>query len=278
MNSPHFLSTEDRIGNGRVALVVEYNGARFHGFQTQADGVRSVQEELEKALSRVADERISLVCAGRTDTGVHATHQVVHFDTRAVRSTRGWIMGANTFLNDNIAVHAVRQVPESFHARYSAFARRYRYVIYNSSIPPALFREQMTWNYRPLDAELMHEAAQQLVGEHDFTSFRAAGCQSKTPFRNVHFVEVSRRGRLVLIDIQANAFLHHMVRNIAGVLMAVGCGKRPVEWVSELLAQKDRRLGGVTAPPYGLYFVDASYDPTYGLPPSNLGPAFLELL
>src|SRR5690554_6377195 len=176
MNSPHFLSTEDRIGNGRVALVVEYNGARFHGFQTQADGVRSVQEELEKALSRVADERISLVCAGRTDTGVHATHQVVHFDTRAVRSTQGWIMGANTFLNDNIAVHAVRQVPESFHARYSAFARRYRDVIYNSSIPPALFREQLTWNYRLLDAEQMHVRAQQLVGEHDFTSFRAAGC------------------------------------------------------------------------------------------------------
>src|SRR5690554_826945 len=278
MNSPHFLSTEDRIGDGRVALVVEYNGARFHGFQTQADGVRSVQQTLETALSRVADEPISLVCAGRTDTGVHATHQVVHFDTRAIRSTRGWVMGANTFLKDSVVVHAVRQVPDTFHARYSAFARRYRYVIYNSPIPPALFREQMTWNYRPLDAELMHEAAQHLIGEHDFSSFRAAGCQSKTPFRNVHFVVVRRKGRLLLLDIQANAFLHHMVRSVAGTLLAVGCGKRPVEWVAELLAQCDRRLGGVTAPPYGLYFVDASYDPTYGLPPSNLGPAFLELL
>src|SRR5690606_20098511 len=184
---------------------------------------------------RVADEKISLVCAGRTDTSVHATHQVVHFDTRVTRSSRGWVMGANTFLKDDVVVHAVRQVPDSFHARYSAFARRYRYVIYNSPIPPALFREQMTWNYRPLDAELMHEAAQHLVGEHDFTSFRSAGFPSNTPFRNVHFVNVRRQARLVLIDIQANAFLHHMVRNIARALMAVGSGQPSVEWVAELL-------------------------------------------
>ena len=271
-------SQDDRIGSGRVAMIVEYNGARFHGFQTQQEGVPSVQAALEKALSRVADEPVSLVCAGRTDTGVHATHQVIHFDTNSVRSSRGWVMGANTFLDDDIAVHAVRAVPESFHARYSASARRYRYLIYNSSNRPALFRTSLTWNYRPLDAELMHEAAQVLVGEHDFSSFRAAGCQSNTPFRNVHSVQVQRRGRLVMIDIQANAFLHHMVRNIAGVLMAVGCGKQPASWVGELLEHRDRKLGGATAPAYGLYFVDVTYDPSYGLPSSHLGPAFLDLL
>ncbi len=277
MNPVSEFSEDDRIGAGRVALVLEYNGARFHGFQAQQEGVPSVQRALEEALSRVANHPVTVVCAGRTDTGVHATHQVVHFDTPSVRSSRGWVLGANTFLCDDLSVHAVRQVPEDFHARYSATARRYRYVIYNSPVRPALFREQITWNHRPLDEALMHEAAQCLIGEHDFSSFRAAGCQSNSPFRNVHRVTVSRRGRIVIVDIQANAFVHHMVRNIAGVLMAVGSGKRPAHWVQDLLECRDRRLGGATAPACGLYFVDVTYGERFSMPASTLGPALLDL-
>lgn len=258
----------------RIALVVEYDGSQYHGWQAQT-GLHTVQQALENALSHVADSTISVVCAGRTDTGVHATNQVIHFDTEKERTIRAWIHGANSFLPKDVCVKWGKELPDTFHARYSATARRYRYVIYNGAIRPALLRSNVTWQYRQLDHRLMHQAAQSLLGENDFTSFRSVECQSKTPMRNVHNLQVSRSGDLVVIDITANAFLHHMVRNIAGVLIAVGAGKHPVSWVSEVLAAKDRRLGAETAPSYGLYLVQVTYPKEFGVLQTNPGPLFL---
>lgn len=258
----------------RIALVVEYDGSQYHGWQAQ-NGLHTIQQTLEHALSKVADSPVAVVCAGRTDTGVHATNQVVHFDCEKVRSIRAWIHGANSYLPKDICVKWGKQVPEEFHARYSALSRRYRYVIFNCPIRPALQRSGVTWQYRQLDHTLMHEAAQSLLGENDFTSFRSVECQSKTPMRNVHSVEVRRQGDLIVIDITANAFLHHMVRNIAGVLIAVGAGKHPVPWVDEVLKAKDRRLGAETAPPYGLYLVQVAYPAEFSILQTNPGPLFL---
>jgi tRNA pseudouridine38-40 synthase len=258
----------------RFALVVEYDGTHYHGWQAQT-GLHTIQEAVEKALSKVADEPISIVCAGRTDTGVHATNQVIHFDCNKDRSIRAWIHGANSFLPKDICVKWGKEVPESFHARYGALSRRYRYVIVNSSIRPALLRSNLTWQYRQLDALLMHEAGQLLLGEHDFTSFRSVECQSKTPMRSVHALEVKRVGDLIVIDITANAFLHHMVRNIAGVLMAVGSRKYAPAWAGEVLEAKDRRLGAQTAPAYGLYLVQVNYPKEFSIFQSNPGPLFL---
>ncbi|CAM4442780.1 MAG: tRNA pseudouridine synthase A [Legionella sp.] len=258
----------------RIALVLEYDGSHYHGWQAQT-GLHTVQQALEHALSKVADSPISVVCAGRTDTGVHATNQVVHFDTDKERSIRAWIHGANSFLPKDVCVKWGKELPEEFNARYSATARRYRYIIYNGAIRPALLRSNMTWQYRQLDHRLMHQAAQFLVGEKDFTSFRSVECQSNTPMRNVHKIQVTRANDLVIIDISANAFLHHMVRNIAGVLIAVGSGKHPVSWVEEVLAARDRRLGAETAPAYGLYLVQVTYPQGFGILQNNPGPAFL---
>ncbi|KTC79296.1 tRNA pseudouridine(38-40) synthase TruA [Legionella sp. PATHC038] len=258
----------------RIALVLEYDGSQYHGWQAQT-GLHTVQQAVEHALSKVADSPISVVCAGRTDTGVHATNQVIHFDCDKVRSIRAWIHGANSFLPKDICVKWGKELSEEFHARYSATARRYRYVIYNGAIRPALFRSNVTWQYRQLDHRQMHQAAQVLLGENDFTSFRSVECQSNTPMRNIHKLQVSRMGDLVIIDITANAFLHHMVRNIAGVLIAVGSGKHPVSWVDEVLKAKDRRLGAETAPAYGLYLVQVTYPQEFSILQNNPGPSFL---
>lgn len=258
----------------RIALVLEYDGSHYHGWQAQT-GLHTVQHALEQALSKVANSVVSVTCAGRTDTGVHATNQVVHFDTEKVRSIRAWIHGVNSFLPKDISVKWGKELPDSFHARYSATARRYRYLIYNGSIRPALFRSNMTWQYRQLDQRLMHEAAQCLLGENDFTSFRSMECQSHSPMRNIHHLNVSRIADLVIIDIAANAFLHHMVRNIAGVLIAVGSGKNPVSWVNNVLQARDRRLGAETAPAYGLYLVKVTYPNEFNILQSALGPSIL---
>lgn len=273
--TPQPLTTDNAIGNGRVALIFEYDGRAFHGWQQQKSGVRSVQAELAKAASRVADHPVELVCAGRTDAGVHASFQVAHFDTPSVRNLRSWVMGINTALPGDIAVHWAGNGVADFHARFSAIYRRYRYVIYNHSVRPGIQRGQVSWNFRPLDAEKMHAAAQALVGEHDFSSFQAAGCQSRTPVRYMERIAVTRCGNFVVIDVQANAFLHHMVRNIAGALMAVGAGEQPADWVGKTLAARDRKKAGVTAPPHGLYLVDVGYPGQYAMPLAQCGPAFV---
>jgi len=250
----------------RIALGVEYDGSRFHGWQTQQEGVRTVQEVLEQSLSRVADHRVSVTCAGRTDTGVHASEQVVHFDTTARRATHGWIMGSNVNLPDDVAVLWATEVPDDFHARFSAVRRTYRYWILNRLSRPALFAHRVTWIHRPLDASLMHRAGQVLVGRHDFTSYRTVHCQAKSPVRTLHHLRVERQEDLICLEVSADGFLHHMVRNIAGVLIAIGAGEQPENWAAEVLEHRDRTLGGVTAPPHGLYFHHVDYPDEFDLP------------
>ncbi|MCV2885638.1 tRNA pseudouridine(38-40) synthase TruA [Aestuariibacter sp. AA17] len=258
----------------RIALGIEYDGAALFGWQRQRE-VASVQEHLEKALSTVASESIEVACAGRTDAGVHATGQVVHFDTNAQRPDKAWTMGVNANLPDSVAVRWVQTVPDTFHARFSATARRYRYVIFNHRFRPAILHSGVTHVYADLDAEKMHRAGQSLLGEHDFSSFRAALCQSKSPYRHVTHLKVERRGQYIVIDIQANAFVHHMVRNITGSLIEVGAGRKPENWIAELLAKKDRKLAAATAKPNGLYLVDVTYPEAFSLPKPPLGPLFL---
>ncbi|NMH66060.1 tRNA pseudouridine(38-40) synthase TruA [Shewanella salipaludis] len=258
----------------RVALGIEYDGHGFYGWQRQAE-VDSVQAQLERALSTVANEPISVQCAGRTDAGVHATGQVVHFDTQAVRGIGAWTLGINANLPDNVAVRWAKEVDDSFHARFSATARRYRYVIYNHNLRPGILRQGVSHYHGDIDAARMHEAAQYLLGEQDFSSFRAIGCQSNTPYRNVHRVNVTRQGMYVIVDIQANAFLHHMVRNIVGSLLEVGLGNQPLHWLQDLLALKDRNQAAATAKPNGLYLVDVTYPEQYQLPKLALGPLFM---
>ena len=248
----------------KIALGVEYDGSAFHGWQYQGD-VRSVQELLQQALSRVADHEVTVHCAGRTDRGVHANGQVVHFETEAVRSERSWILGANTNLPDDVNVSWAKEMLQSFHARFSAVGRRYRYLIVNRPFRSALWRNRAVWVHRPLDAERMQQAAQGLVGTHDFSSYRALACQAKHPVRTLHSLEVRREGELISIEVHANAFLHHMVRNIAGVLIAIGKGDQAESWAKEVLDLRDRTLGGVTAPPQGLSLTKVDYPEEYGL-------------
>lgn len=258
----------------RIALGIEYDGSNFFGWQRQRE-VNSVQQELETALAKVANHPIELFCAGRTDAGVHATGQVVHFDTTAMRDNKAWIMGSNAQLPDQIAVRWAQNVPEDFHARFSATARRYRYVIYNHKYRPALLRNGLSHYHQKLDIELMHQAAPVLLGEHDFSAFRAVQCQSKTPFRNIHHLRIVRIEDYIVIDIKANAFLHHMVRNITGSLLEVGMGRRPPSWIAELLASKNRNLAAATAKAGGLYLVEVDYPEYYQIPRVALGPLFL---
>ena len=258
----------------RIALGIEYDGAQFFGWQRQRE-VITVQEVLEKALSKVANHKVDVFCAGRTDAGVHGTGQVVHFETESVRADRGWTMGVNANLPDAVAVTWVKQVPDDFHARFSATARRYRYIIYNSKLRPAILNHGLSHYHAELDADKMHLAAQAILGENDFSSFRAAQCQSNSPNRFVHFVNVTRHNDFVVIDIKANAFVHHMVRNIAGSLIAIGRGDKPVEWMTELLASKDRTQAAETAKPNGLYLIEVDYPEHFGLPKTNPGPLFL---
>lgn len=257
----------------RIALGVEYNGSRYCGWQRQHHSA-SVQESVERALSKVAAQAVTVHCAGRTDTGVHGLQQVVHIDTDAQRPEKAWVMGGNSNLPDDIALRWARPVDERFHARYSAVARSYRYVMLNRRQRPGLLNGRVAWIHQPLAAETMHVAAQQLLGEHDFSSFRAAGCQARHPTRELHAISVLRDGDLLYLDLTANAFLHNMVRIIAGSLIAVGCGERPIEWVAELLASRDRTLGGITAPPGGLYFVGPRYPVEFGIPELPALPRF----
>ena len=257
----------------RYVCAVEYDGAGFCGWQRQ-DHAPSVQARVEQAISKVADHAVKVVCAGRTDTGVHATWQVIHFDSDASRSDRSWVLGTNANLPDGVCLLSAQPVDTEFHARFSAQSRRYRYVILNRSVPSALLRHRVSWQHRPLDTGLMQQGADLLVGEHDFSSFRAVACQAKNPVRTVQRLQVNRSGDFLYIDIQANAFLHHMVRNIAGVLMTIGCGERPVDWVREILALRDRTRGGVTAPASGLYLVGVSYPEVFGVAPGGVIPVY----
>ena len=258
----------------RTALTLAYSGANYCGWQYQADAP-SVQAQVEQAVSQVADAPVTVHCAGRTDTGVHATRQVIHFDANTSRPAKAWLLGVSALLPEDISVTWAGDVSPDFDARRSALARRYCYLIFNSPIRSALLAGQMAREHRPLDAGRMHEAAQALIGEQDFTSFRAAGCQSLTPIRNVHEVSVRRQNDLVIIDITANAFLHHMVRNIAGSLMDMGAGQHDADWLAQLLARRDRTQAGRTAAAGGLYLIDVVYPPEAGLPQ---GPALPHLL
>lgn len=252
----------------RIALGVEYDGSSFCGWQIQQQGVRTVQAELETALARVANHPVRVICAGRTDTGVHAIGQVVHFDTEAQRNPRNWVLGGNTNLPEDVNILWAKQVPDEFSARFSAQSRHYCYRILNRKVRSSLLARRVTWVHRPLDAERMHQAAQALVGEHDFSSYRALGCQAKSPVRTMHKLMVQRQGDLIELSLHANAFLHHMVRNIAGVLIAIGQGEQSVIWADEILQRRDRTQGGVTAPPDGLYFVKVEYPAAFDLPRS----------
>lgn len=258
----------------RLALGIEYDGTHYNGWQRQLGGVPSIQGKLEESLSVVANHPVSTVCAGRTDSGVHATCQIVHCDVSVKRSEREWVFGCNANLPDDIRVLWAKVVPASFDARFSAHQRRYRYFIYNHHIRPGLLEKQVTWHYRPLNVDDMNQAAQCWLGAHDFSSFRAAECQSRTPKREIYSISVKREGKLIVFDIIANAFLHHMIRNMVGVLLAIGHGKRAIAWAKEVLLAKDRKEGGVTAPPNGLYLVDVQYPSDFELPSTTVGPWF----
>uniref|UniRef100_UPI0035B55935 tRNA pseudouridine(38-40) synthase TruA n=1 Tax=Natronospira bacteriovora TaxID=3069753 RepID=UPI0035B55935 len=238
---------------------VEYDGSAYRGWQTQQPGVPTIQERLSEAIAFVANHPVDVVCAGRTDAEVHALGQVVHFHGTADRDPRAWLLGSNSRLPDDINLRWVLPAPSDFHARYAARSRSYRYVIWNRQARTALGRHRAAWIYHRLDAAAMHRAAQHLLGEHDFSAFRAVACQSRTPFRNVEFIQVQRQGDLLWMDIRANAFLHHMVRNIAGVLIAIGKGEADEDWPLRLLELRDRTQGGVTAPAGGLYFHGVRY-------------------
>jgi tRNA pseudouridine38-40 synthase len=259
-------SPPDRpAGTRRIALGVEYDGGGYSGWQLQhhAD---TVQARLEAAVAQVAAAPVRVHCAGRTDAGVHALAQVVHFDTTAERSPRSWVLGCNSKLPDDIAVRWAQEVAPDFHARFSATGRHYRYLILCRPTRSALWRGRSVWTHKRLELAPMRTAGALLVGRHDFTSFRALACQAKSPVRTVRYLTLRGEGELIRLDIGADGFLHHMVRNIAGVLMAVGAGEAPVDWAAELLARRSRAEGGVTAPPQGLYLSAVDYPERFRLP------------
>ena len=255
----------------RIALGLEYDGAAFCGWQTQPDGC-GVQDHLQQALSRFADAPIEVTAAGRTDTGVHATAQVVHFDTDARREEASWIRGTNSNLHEGARVLWAREVAADFHARYGARSRTYRYLLLDAPVAPAILRGRVGWHHRALDVALMAEGLVALVGEHDFSSFRDAQCQAKSPVRHLIGAQVERHRGLVVFTFRANAFLHHMIRNIVGALVYVGMGKQPHAWIAELLAARDRRLAAPTFAPDGLYLAGVEYDPAFGLPGMRIHP------
>lgn len=252
----------------RIALGIEYDGSAFSGWQIQDGDYATVQGTLEPALSKIANETI-LKCqvAGRTDTGVHATEQVVHFDTHSERSMKSWVMGVNRYLTgQTISVLWAHSVDETFHARFSAQRRRYRYVIFSRPVRPSFLNNQVSWTRKSLDLSRMQEAAQYLIGEHDFNSYRTVKCQAKSSVKTVHFLNISQRGEFFYIDIEANSFLHHMVRNIAGVLISIGSGENEPKWAKEVLDEKDRSKAGKTAASGGLYLTHITYDKKFNLP------------
>lgn len=254
----------------RIALGVEYDGADFHGWQRQDhEGVPTLQAAVEEAISLVANQPVEVFCAGRTDTGVHALEQVIHFDTTVERNEHAWIFGANSHLPRSIRVLWAQVVDQTFHARHTAKARRYRYIIYNHALRPCLTRQHVSWHHRRLDESKMAEAANYLIGEHDFSSFRGTDCQSPSPRRIMQELKITRDRDWIFLDVKADSFLHHMVRNIAGVLLEIGDGRRTPEWAKEVLAAKDRKQGGITASPHGLYLVRIDYPENYALPQQN---------
>jgi tRNA pseudouridine38-40 synthase len=255
----------------RIAVGLEYDGSAYAGWQAQSSG-RTLQQVAEQALAHVAAEPVSLVGAGRTDAGVHAYGQVAHFDTRAQRSSRSWVLGANSELPREVSICWARPVPAHFHARYSAEARTYRYLIVNRLSRPALLAARAAWVHRPLDRERMLAAAQLLEGEHDFSAFRSAECQARSPVRRLERIGIEQRGDFVLIEATANAFLHHMMRNIAGLLIAVGKGEAGPEWAGEVLQGRDRTRSAATAPATGLYLLAVRYPAAFALPTAPAPP------
>ena len=249
----------------RIALGIEYDGSRFLGWQTQPGG-GTVQDALEPALAAIAGAPVGVIAAGRTDRGVHARLQVVHFDTGAARPASAWVRGVNALLPDSVAVLWSREVDAGFHARYSAVSRTYRYVLLNRGVRPALAATRVGWFHQRLDVKKMQQAAACLVGEHDFSAFRSSECQAKTPVRTLHALEIEAQGERIDFVLRANAFLHHMVRNIVGSLVYVGKGKHPPSWVAEVLLSKNRGEAAPTFGPQGLYLENIQYDARWGLP------------
>jgi tRNA pseudouridine38-40 synthase len=250
----------------RIALGLSYNGQAYEGWQSQVSG-RTVQDKLEHALARfTGDPRVNVSCAGRTDSGVHGLMQVVHFDTTHSRPENAWVRGTNAFLPADIAVQWAREVPLEFHARASAIGRRYAYVLLESPVRPSVEAGRVGWVFRTLNEQAMREAADALLGEHDFSSFRAAQCQSHTPVKDMRRIEIERRGPYWRFEFEANAFLHHMIRNIMGSLLAVGTGQYPVQWMTDVLAARSRDAAAPTFSPDGLYFLGPRYEPKWKLP------------
>jgi tRNA pseudouridine38-40 synthase len=249
----------------RIAVGIEYDGSAYAGWQAQP-ALRTLQQVTEEALAGIADEPVSLTCAGRTDAGVHALGQVAHFDTNAMRGARSWVLGANSALPRDVSLSFAQAVPGHFHARYCAESRTYRYLILNRLSRTALYASRAAWIHRPLDHERMAAGAARLIGEHDFSAFRAAECQAKSPVRRMQRLAVTRRGDWVTIEATANAFLHHMVRNIVGLLMVIGRGEQSPEWAGEVLDGRDRTKSAATAPAAGLYLLAVRYPPVFGLP------------
>jgi tRNA pseudouridine38-40 synthase len=260
----------------RIALGVQYVGTNWSGYQKQPNR-NTVQDRLEIALEKFACTPLGTTCAGRTDAGVHGSEQVVHFDTELDRAPQSWVRGVNTFLPDSIVVRWAHQPPAEldgleFHARFSARARTYHYVLYNHPTPSALLAGRAGWVFRPLDLDAMREAARHLVGEHDFSAFRAASCQANTPVKLMHEVSIQRYGDVIVFTVRASAFLHHMVRNIVGSLVYVGVGRQKPEWMGEVLASRSRDVAAPTFMPDGLYLAKIDYDPRWGLPQEASSP------
>ena len=258
----------------RIALGIEYDGSRFLGWQTQSGG-GTVQDALEAALSGIANEAVAVTCAGRTDRGVHARAQVVHFDTSAQRPDSAWLRGVNALLPEAVAVLWSRRVAPDFHARYSAVSRSYRYVLLNRPVRPALAARYAGWHHAPLEVAAMREAAAQLLGEHDFSAFRSAECQAKNPVRTLHAIEIERAGDRIEFTLRANAWLQHMVRNIVGTLAYVGIGKHPPRWAKTVLESRDRSLAAPTFGPEGLYLEAVEYDLRWNIPTTEIQKAAL---
>ncbi len=251
----------------RIAIGLEYDGSTFHGWQSQPFGC-TLQDSVEAAVSSIAGKRTEVSAAGRTDKGVHALSQVAHFDVDVERPLQAWVRGVNSNLPDGIAVLWAKPVEDEFHARFSATYRRYRYLLLNHPVRPGLLSGKVGWCHQELDLDRMREGASHLIGEHDFSAFRAAECQAKSPVREMREISIERRERLFVFDIRANAFLHHMVRNIVGSLVYVGKGNQEPSWMGELLASGDRKLAAPTFSPCGLYLAEVGYDPKWGLPPA----------
>lgn len=249
----------------RLALGISYNGLQYQGWQSQSSGL-TVQDKLEKALGEFSNQRVSILCAGRTDAGVHGLMQVIHFDTPLDRPPNAWVRGPNALLSHDIAVQWAQVVPPEFHCRASALSRRYAYVVLNSPVRPSMDQGRVGWVYRPLDQERMQQAAQHLLGEHDFTSFRASACQALSPIKRLMRIAITHRGAYWRFEFEANAFLHHMIRNLMGCLIMVGDGRQSPDWIKDVLAARNRDAAAPTFSPNGLYFLGPRYAPHWGLP------------